>query len=140
MNKPVTEQELIEKSAGERVTLEAVNAAIISEHYFTASQGDQQSNQDYASTSGQNAIKGTPADLALLTICVLRLWNGFTVLGQSACADPANFNAEIGQRLARTDAVNKMWALMGYELKSRIARDQKLLEGAIAPGPNMHTY
>jgi hypothetical protein len=96
--KPVTEQELIQKAAGERVTLEAVNAAIVSEHYFTALQGARMDWLDTWEESGgqENATDVFPAplapDLGLLTICVLRLWNGFTVQGQSACADPANYN------------------------------------------------
>ena len=59
--------------------------------------------------------------LGLLTFCVLVLRNGFTVTGESACASPENFDAEIGRKIARQNAVSKMWALMGYELKSRLA-------------------
>lgn len=139
---PVGEQELIDSAKGERVTLEAVNAAIISEHYFTARQGARAATLDEAVETG-NAPDAffLSDDLGLLTICVLRLWNGFTVLGQSACADAVNYNKEIGRRLARADAVNKMWALMGYELKSRIARDQRLLGGALVePSRGMETY
>ena len=60
--------------------------------------------------------------LKLLTFCVLVLRNGFTVTGQSACASPENFNAEIGRRIAREDAVRQVWPLMGYELRSSLAR------------------
>ena len=56
----------------------------------------------------------------LLTICVLTLKNGFTVTGESACASPENFDAEIGYKIARENAVNKIWPLMGYELKSKL--------------------
>lgn len=59
--------------------------------------------------------------LTLLTFCVLVLKNGFTVTGESACVDPANFDAEIGRQVARKHAVDKMWPLLGYELKERIA-------------------
>jgi len=62
--------------------------------------------------------------LELLTFCVLVLRNGFTVTGESACASPENFDAEIGRKIARANAVNKIWPLMGYALK------QKLSEGA----------
>ncbi|WP_409050126.1 Gp49 family protein [Sphaerotilus sp.] len=58
--------------------------------------------------------------LSLLTFCVLILRNGFTVTGESACASPANFNAEIGRRIARENAVAKIWALMGYALRQRL--------------------
>ena len=67
-----------------------------------------------------------PESTKLLTFCVLILRNGFTVTGESACASPANFNAEIGRKVARANAVEKMWPLMGYALK------QKLSEGGAA--------
>jgi hypothetical protein len=130
MNANVTEQELIDGARGERVTLADVEAAIISEHFFTARQGARAAALDTAVESGQIPDTSFLKDLGTLTICVLRLWNGFTVLGQSACADPKNFNEEIGKRLAKSDAVNKMWALMGYELKSRMARDERLVGGS----------
>lgn len=59
--------------------------------------------------------------LELLTICVLVLRNGFTVTGESACASPENFNAEIGRRIAREKAVEKICPLEGYLLKERLA-------------------
>lgn len=59
--------------------------------------------------------------LSLLTICVLILRNGFTVTGESACASPENFNTEIGRKVARANAVAKIWPLMGYELKSKLS-------------------
>jgi hypothetical protein len=58
--------------------------------------------------------------LNLLTICVLVLRNGFTVTGESACASPENFDEEIGRKIARQNAVQKIWPLMGYELKQRL--------------------
>lgn len=60
--------------------------------------------------------------LGLLTFCVLVLKNGFTVTGESACASPENFDAEIGRRIARENAVQKIWPLMGYELRSKLAQ------------------
>lgn len=55
-----------------------------------------------------------------LTVCCLTLQNGFTVTGESACASPANFNAEIGRKIAREHARDKIWALEGYLLKDRL--------------------
>ena len=60
-----------------------------------------------------------------LTVCCMTLKNGFTVTGESACASPENFNEEIGQRIAYTNAREKIWALEGYLLK------QKLYEGTL---------
>lgn len=57
----------------------------------------------------------------VLTVCVLTLRNGYMVVGESACASPANFNAELGQKIARDNARNKIWALEGYLLRSKLA-------------------
>lgn len=55
-----------------------------------------------------------------LTVCCLTLKNGFTVTGESACASPENFNAEIGEKIAFEQARNKIWMLEGYLLKQRL--------------------
>jgi hypothetical protein len=55
-----------------------------------------------------------------LTVCCLTLRNGFTVVGESAAASPANFNAELGRKIARDHARNKIWALEGYRLKEQL--------------------
>lgn len=76
----------------------------------------------------------TPADIAevitdinyyvfpttQLTVCCLTLQNGFTVTGESACASPENFDAEIGRGIALRNAKDKIWALEGYLLKQRL--------------------
>lgn len=64
----------------------------------------------------------------LLTLCVIVLKNGFTVTGESACADPAKFDVAIGQKVARANALNKVWPLMGYVLRSQLAGVSGLLE------------
>ncbi len=70
-----------------------------------------------------DAFAGAPVHDALkcLTLCVLVLKNGFTVTGESACASPENFNADLGAKIARDNARNKIWALEGYALRSRLA-------------------
>tara|TARA_R110002073_G_scaffold614_3_gene4893 strand:- start:5505 stop:6014 length:510 start_codon:yes stop_codon:yes gene_type:complete len=55
-----------------------------------------------------------------LTVCCMTLANGFTVTGESACASPENFNAEIGEKIAFENARNKIWALEGYLLKQKL--------------------
>lgn len=71
----------------------------------------------------QAVVGGAPVlpPLGLLTFCVLVLKNGFTVTGESACASPENFDAELGRKIARQNAVAKIWPLMGYELRSNLA-------------------
>ena len=56
----------------------------------------------------------------VLTVCVLTLENGFTVTGESACASPENYNEEIGNKIARENAREKIWVLEGYLLKQRL--------------------
>ena len=55
------------------------------------------------------------------TVCLLTLKNGYTVCGESACASPENFNAEIGRKIARENARNKIWALEGYALRNKLS-------------------
>lgn len=54
------------------------------------------------------------------TVCLLTLKNGFNVIGESACASPENFDADIGRKIARENAKNKIWALEGYLLKDKL--------------------
>ena len=61
-----------------------------------------------------------------LTVCCLTLKNGFTVTGESACASPENFNEEIGRKIARQKAVEKIWSLEGYLLKERLSLSEYL--------------
>ena len=105
MNDQQIEKEIVEKGkTAPRVTPEKIEGLICSEHFFTAAQGDHQAKED-----------------DLLTFCVLVLRNGFTVTGESACASPENFDAEIGRKIARQNAVNKIWMLEGYLLKQKLS-------------------
>lgn len=56
-----------------------------------------------------------------LTVCALILQNGFCVVGESAAASPENFDQEIGRKIARENARQKIWALEGYLLRSKLA-------------------
>jgi len=56
-----------------------------------------------------------------MTVCALTLRNGFIVIGESAAASPENFNTEIGRKIARENARNKIWALEGYLLRTKLA-------------------
>ena len=126
---PATGDQSIERaivSAGAniapRVTPADIEAAIVSEHYFTAEDGRAGAIQSETYEGRERPADGD-ADidaLKLLTFCVLVLRNGFTVTGESACASPANFNAEIGRRVARENAVNKVWPLLGFSLKQKL--------------------
>jgi hypothetical protein len=56
-----------------------------------------------------------------LTVCCLKLKNGFAVTGESAAVSPENFDVEIGKKIARSNARDKIWALEGYLLREYLA-------------------
>lgn len=115
------EREIVAKGlTAPRVTPADIEANIVSEHYFTANDGLNGSL--WATLNFQaSSLHISHEHLGLLTFCVLVLRNGFTVTGESACASPENFDAEVGRKIARANAVNKIWPLMGYALKERLA-------------------
>jgi hypothetical protein len=113
------EQEIKAKGlTAARVTPTDIENNIVQEVYFTAADGaDGNHMRMHRARVGETAEA-----LNLLTFCVLLLQNGFTVTGESACASPENFDAEIGRKIARQNAVQKIWPLMGYELRSALAK------------------
>lgn len=113
------EQEIQAKGlTAPRITPTDIEANIASEHYFTALDGVD--GRYRGGPEAQGCLNAR--ELGLLTFCVLVLKNGFTVTGESACASPENFDAELGRKIARQNAVNKIWPLMGYELRSKLAQ------------------
>lgn len=127
----VTEETLIQRSKAPRVTLAAVERNIIAEHYFTAYEGRMGSVVEGTyQTIGREAGNEMDLDnLKLLTFCVLVLENGFTVHGVSACASPENFDPEIGKSIARKNAVDQIWPLMGYELRTKLYHEEHIADG-----------
>ncbi len=70
------------------------------------------------------AIKGetyTVLPNGRTTVCQLTLDNGFTVEGISAAVSIENFDAEIGNKVARQNAVGKVWELLGFRLRDKLA-------------------
>ena len=128
MNDQTIEQEIQAKGlTAPRVTPADIEANIVSEHYFTARDGRRGAIAD-GTYVGRERPQFGEADLAaldLLTFCVLVLRNGFTVTGESACASPENFDAEVGRKIARQNAMQKIWPLMGYELRSQLAAEAR---------------
>ena len=115
------EQEIQAKGlTAPRVTPDDIEANIAGEVYFTAADG-YRSSPCYDPNGHAHEPLPAPAPLELLTFCVLVLRNGFTVTGESACASPENFDAELGRKIARQNAINKVWPLMGYHLKQKLA-------------------
>ncbi len=96
-NESVIEKEIQDKNLiAPRLTPDLIDSAIKSEQYHVF-------------------------DGSQLTVCCLTLQNGFTVTGESACASPENFDAEIGRKIARSNARDKIWPLEGYLLKQKLS-------------------
>lgn len=96
-NETEIEKEIVDKGlTAARITPEMVDDCIMHEQY--------------------HVFPGTT-----LTVCALTLKNGYEVVGESACASPENFNAEIGRKIARENARGKIWGLEGYRLRSQLS-------------------
>ena len=134
MNDKAIEQEIQAKGkTAARVTPADIEANIASEHYFTAGEGVIGAfvAGEFGAHGGDTvAVRRDIASpevlkpsLNLLTFCVLVLRNGFTVTGESACASPENFDAEIGRRIARENAEREIWPLLGFRLRDKLSGD-----------------
>lgn len=53
---------------------------------------------------------------ATVTLCHLTLDNGYSVRGESACVNPANFDQALGEKYAYENAFSKLWPLFGFAL------------------------
>ena len=128
MNDQTIGQEIQAKGlTAPRITPQDIEANIVSEHYFTARDGRRGAVADGTYVGREHPQFGE-ADLAaraLLTFCGLVLRHGVTVTGESACASPENFDAEVGRKIARQNAMQKIWPLMGYELRSQLAAEAR---------------
>lgn len=105
-----TDQASAAVAVAPRVKLSDIEAAIATRYTFTAGQA-------VAALLGPASVV---PPLALLTVCILVMRNGFVVIGKSAPASPENFNRELGDKFAYEDAVRQLWPLMGYALRDRL--------------------
>lgn len=107
MSVVVTDKESAARAVAPRVSLADIEIAIVARYDIT----------------GDKAVTGSlvVAPLELLSICILVMHNGFTVVGKSAPASPENFNAELGRKFAYEDAIRQLWPLMGFALRDKLA-------------------
>ena len=70
-----------------------------------------------------------------LTIAILTLTNGYTVTGESACLNPADFDADVGKKIAYENAEEKIWMLEGYLRKEMAYRDSATVAAIDPPAP-----
>lgn len=114
----VTEPDLAVKSVPPRITPAEIEAAIAAEYSFTV----------------DKALQGCPLMPCLehVTVCVLVLKNGTKIVGvNEGPVSAANFDAEIGRRYAREKAIDQVWPLLGYELRSKLAAVPSTFQGRV---------
>lgn len=101
MNDQTIEQQVQAKGlSAPRVTLDQLNANIVSVEIVK-----------HVAPSGQ-----------VLRWAVLTTRSGYAVTGRpSVSVSPENDNAELGEQIARDNARNELWPLMGYALKDRLS-------------------
>lgn len=95
-----------------RVSLADIEGAIAARHYVTAD------------NALQLVAVGENEPLQRLSLCILVMRNGYTVVGKSAPASAENFNAELGRKLAYEDCIRQLWPLMGFALRDRLSEGE----------------
>lgn len=105
MNEQKLEQQIINKGlTAPRVTPDDLDAEIVGEEYYN--------------------FPGTT-----VTICLLTLKNKYNLVGESACASTENFDEEIGMQLAKDNAKNKLWGLLGFRLRDKLEAEADSFAG-----------
>ena len=112
MTLQATEAECAAVAVAPRVRLEDIEGSVSARYDFTADKAVEALTMPSLEA------------LRLLSVCILVMKNGFTVIGKSAPASPENFNAELGRKLAYEDAIRQLWPLMGFALRERLAAAQ----------------
>lgn len=113
------EQKIVAAGADKapRLTPDYIKSLVKSKVFFTAQEGHR---GHQLTTKFADEIGDGDDSLDLVTICVLTLENGFTMVGTSACASPENFNFDIGCEIAEQNAIEQIWLVEGYRLKQRL--------------------
>jgi hypothetical protein len=110
-----TDAESAAVAVAPRVSLASMEAKIVARYDFLACDA-------ITGMADPNVEGNTPDSLDVLSICILVMENGFTVIGKAAPASAENFNRELGKKFAYEDAIRQLWPLEGYLLRSQLAR------------------
>jgi hypothetical protein len=105
-------QEIDARSRTGRVLPSDIELEIKATQYFTLGEAVR------AMRGGKSAEGDEHLDR--VTLCVITMNNGFVVTGESAVVLKCNFDAEIGRKVARQDAIDKLWPIFGYQLRSKV--------------------
>lgn len=125
-----TEQRGAEGASAPRVTLDSIISHIRHCVFFTGGEAARAFGAD----------GGFPASLDALTVCLITMDNGFTVVGKSAPASEENFCPEKGREFAHEDAIRQLWPLEGYLLRSQLAEVQAADATEHAPRTELTVY
>lgn len=110
-----------------RVALADIEAAIAAKFYWTAGSALAAKGQGSADWMAPDVeVPMVLRQMDILTVCVLVVRNGFTVIGKSAPASPENFNADLGRKFAYEDCIRQLWPLMGYALRDKLHNEPDL--------------
>lgn len=140
---PATEQQIEQEIQSKnlnapRLKPADIDAVIVSEHYFTAAQGEAKALEDGAFVNGSlngAALRPIPELLSQITFCVLILKNGYKISGVNhSGVSPENHDPELGRKLAYENARNKVWELEGYLLKEKLNHQIKIQEHFASQG------
>jgi len=91
-----------------RITPADIKASILSVVYLNAFEAASRDNP------------APPEQLKCLTLALVTMRNGFTIVGKSACASIENYDRELGERIAREDAERQVWPLLGFALREKL--------------------
>lgn len=108
------EQQIVAKGlTAARVLPADVEASIIYEAYFTPGDAIVRNSHDNEFYQHHRQV----------TICFMILQNGHRIVGvNTGPVSMENFDADMGRELARKNAVDQIWPLLGYELRTRLAK------------------
>jgi hypothetical protein len=115
MSLEATDAESASFAVAPRVSLADIKDAIARAYYYNAGVVVRECSNDVA----------PPPSLDVLSICLIVMKNGFTIIGKSAPASAENFNQEYGFKLAYEDAVRQIWPHMGFALRDKLYHESQ---------------
>lgn len=117
----LSERERAEGRTAPRVSLSDIEANIAYAVTFIATDAVNALNGAPPGCIVGTIAQDVPDSLHVLTVALVVLRNGFTIIGKSAPASAENFDAALCAKLAREDAIRQIWPLMGYALREKLA-------------------
>lgn len=117
----VTDEASAAVAVAPRVSLKDIEEAIAAKFEFTGRDA-----VECAAAGGSvtwafgSSVSRVMTQVGVLSICLLVMRNGFTVIGKAAPVSPENFNADLGRQYAYEDAIRQLWPLMGFSLRDRL--------------------